>query len=82
MKFEFVDKGAVATLTITSNVLEIRKHNRVVDAVQLSGCIHVLPSSKSVVINRSGLIFMKTVISGYTPTVMACYKAVAREAAK
>lgn len=32
MKIEFSDKGSVATVTITSTVLEYRRHNKAVDA--------------------------------------------------
>lgn len=82
MKIEFVDHGPTATLTITSSLLEFRRHNRAVDAVQLTGCIHVLPASKTVHIKRSGFFYMRTAINGYTPTVMSCYRAAMRGACK
>lgn len=73
MKFEFKDHGAVATLTITSNVLEIRKHNRAVDAALLSA---------DVVARTSGIFIRKTVISGPVTRGLRAYRAAIREAAK
>lgn len=73
MKFEFVDKGAVATLTITSSLLEFRKHNRAVDAALLSA---------DVVARTSGILIRKTVISGQVNRGLRAYRAATREAAK
>lgn len=73
MKFNFVDKGAVATLTITSNLLEFRRHNRAVDAALLSA---------DVIANTTGILIRKTVISGPVNHGLRAYRAATREAAK
>ncbi|WP_312449726.1 hypothetical protein [Mixta calida] len=73
MKFEFVNKGAVATLTITSSLLEFRKHNRAVDAALLSA---------DVVARTSGIFIRKTVISGPVNRSLRAYRAATTEAAK
>ena len=74
MKIEFSDKGAVATVTITSTVFEFRKNNRVVDTV--------LFSTFGIVAKRSGMFFMKTVLSGKTRDVLRAHQAVQREAGR
>lgn len=74
MKLEMHDKGAVATLTITSTVFEFRKHNRVVDATLLC--------TPGIVANRSGIFFMKTVLSGKSRDMLRTYKTVSREATR
>ncbi|WP_455853159.1 hypothetical protein [Pantoea endophytica] len=71
MKFDFVDKAAVATLTITSNLLEFRRHNRAVDAALLSA---------DVVARTSGVFIRKTVISGPVTRGLRAYRAATREA--
>lgn len=73
MKFNFVDKGAVATLTITSSLFELRKHNRAVDAALLSA---------DVIANTTGIFIRKTVISGPVNRGLRAYRAATREAAK
>ena len=73
MKFEFVDKGAVATLTITSNLFEFRKHNRAVDAALLSTDVRA---------NTSGVFIRKTVISGPVTRGLRAYRAALRESQK
>lgn len=74
MKIEFNDKGAVATVTVTSTVFEFIRHNRAVDAALL-----LAPGT---IANRSGFFLMKTVISGPTARVIRAYKNVLREAAR
>ena len=71
MKLEIHDKGAVATLTITSTVFEFRKHNRVVDVALLS--------TPGIVAIRSGMFFMKSVLSGKTRDMLRANKTVCRE---
>lgn len=71
MKFEFVDHGAVATLTITSSLFELRRHNRAVDAALLSA---------DVVARTSGIFIRKTVISGPVTRGLRAYRAATREA--
>ncbi|MDW3779029.1 hypothetical protein QWU01_19685 [Kluyvera cryocrescens] len=74
MKLEIHDKGAVATLTITSTVFEFRKHVRVVDTV--------LMCTPGVVANRRGFFLMKTVISGRTKEMLRANKTAVRELAR
>ncbi|MEW5290328.1 hypothetical protein ABW286_14235 [Erwinia papayae] len=71
MKFDFRDNGATATLTISSNLFEFRRHNRAVDAALLSA---------DVVARTSGIFFRKTVISGPVKRGLRAYKAATREA--
>lgn len=74
MKFNYQDHGAVASLTITSTVFELRTHNRAVDAALLS--------TSNLVAERSGCFFMKSVMSGRTPEVMRAYKVAGWEAGR
>ncbi|VTP13186.1 hypothetical protein PUATCC27989T_01020 [Phytobacter ursingii] len=74
MDINFEDKGAVATITITSTVFELRRHNLTVDAVLLceSGVHHI----------RSGIFRMKTVISGKSNRMLRAYKIALQEASR
>ncbi|EHX6274112.1 hypothetical protein NUR12_001048 [Salmonella enterica] len=72
MKIEYQDYGAVANIVITSTVFEIRKHNRVVDAA--------LICAPGIVANRSGIFFMKSVLSGKSRDMLRANKTVQREA--
>lgn len=74
MKIEYQDYGAVANIVITSTVFEFRKHNRVVDTA--------LFSTLGIVANRSGMFFMKTVLSGKSRDMLRAYKTVQREATR
>lgn len=74
MKIEYQDYGAVANIVITSTVFEFRKHNRVVDATLLC--------TPGIVSNRSGMFFMKTVLSGKSRDMLRAYKTVQREATR
>ncbi|WP_080070735.1 hypothetical protein [Salmonella enterica] len=74
MKIEYQDYGAVANIIITSTVFEFRKHNRVVDATLLC--------TPGIVANRSGIFFMKTVLSGKSRDMLRAYKTVQREAGR
>ncbi|EAM8581044.1 hypothetical protein A9209_14800 [Salmonella enterica] len=71
MKIEYQDYGAVANIVITSTVFEFRKHNRVVDATLLC--------TPGIVANRSGIFFMKTVLSGKSRDMLRAYKTIQRE---
>ncbi|HFT6292193.1 TPA: hypothetical protein ACHGR9_003542 [Escherichia coli] len=71
MKLEIHDKGAVATLTITSTVFEFRKHVRVVDTI--------LMCTPGVIAIRRGFFLMKTVISGRSKEMLRANKTAARE---
>ncbi|HCH9095068.1 TPA: hypothetical protein NNT20_002100 [Salmonella enterica] len=74
MKIEYQDYGAVANIIITSNPFALRKHNRVVDAALLC--------TPGIVANRSGMFFMKTVLSGKSRDMLRAYKTVQREAGR
>ncbi|EAS1999768.1 hypothetical protein KG071_001910 [Salmonella enterica] len=74
MKIEYQDYGAVANIVITSTVFEFRKHNRVLDATLLC--------TPGIVANRSGIFFMKTVLSGKSRDMLRAYRAFFREAAR
>ncbi|EOD3175856.1 TPA: hypothetical protein ACHTJK_004167 [Citrobacter freundii] len=74
MKIQYKDYGAVANIVITSTVFEFRKHNRVVDAT--------LICTPGIVANRSGMFFMKTVLSGKSRDMLRAHKTIQREAAR
>lgn len=74
MKIQYQDYGAVANIVITSTVFELRKHNRVVDATLLC--------TPGIVANRSGIFFMKSVLSGKSRDMMRAHKTVSREATR
>ncbi|WP_275182833.1 hypothetical protein [Citrobacter freundii] len=74
MKIEYQDYGAVANIVITSTVFEFRKHNRVVDTA--------LFLTLGIVANRSGIFFMKTILSGKSRDMLRAYKTVQREATR
>lgn len=74
MKTQYRDQGAVANITITSTVFEFRKHNRVVD--------RALFSTLGIVANRSGMFFLKSVLSGKSRDILRAYKTIQREAAR
>ncbi|EEM1819839.1 hypothetical protein GKA92_16875 [Salmonella enterica subsp. enterica] len=72
MKIEYQDYGAVANIVITSTVFEFRKHNRVVDTA--------LFLTLGIVANRSGIFFMKTVLSGKSRDMLRAHKTLSWEA--
>lgn len=72
MKIEFKDFGTVSSVVITSTIFEFRKHNRVVDTT--------LFSTLGIVAIRSGMFFMKSVLSGKSRDMLRAYKTVQREA--
>ncbi len=74
MKTEYEDKGAVATLTITSTVFEFRRHVRLVDTV--------LMCTPGVIANCRGFFLMKTVISGRSKEMLRANKTAMREVAR
>ncbi|EBO9661266.1 hypothetical protein ZP13_15360 [Salmonella enterica subsp. enterica] len=74
MKIQYQDYGAVANIVITSTLFEFRKHNRVVDATLLC--------TPGIVANRSGIFFMKTVLSGKSHDMLRAHKTVSREVAR
>ncbi|WP_326972563.1 hypothetical protein U0540_05560 [Citrobacter freundii] len=72
MKIQYQDYGAAANIVITSTVFEFRKHNRVVDAAMLC--------TPGIIATRSGVLFMKSVLSGKSRDMLRAYKTVLREA--
>lgn len=74
MNIDYQDCGAVAKVFITSTVFEFRKHKRVVDATLLL--------SPGTIVNRSGIFFMKSVISGKTRDTLRAYRVALREATR
>ena len=74
MKIQYQDYGAVANIIITSTVFEFRKHNRVVDATLLC--------TPSIIAARSGVFFMKSVLSGKSRDMLRAYRTVFREATR
>ncbi|EBY2669458.1 hypothetical protein JZD35_004669 [Salmonella enterica subsp. enterica serovar Teko] len=74
MKIEYQDYGAVANIVITSTLFEFRKHSRMVDATLLC--------TPGIVANRSGMFFMKTVLSGKSRDMLRAYKTIQREATR
>ncbi|MDV1857512.1 hypothetical protein RZR38_17240 [Citrobacter freundii] len=71
MKIAYQDYGAVAKIVITSTAFEFRKHNRVVDTS--------LICTPGIVANRSGMFFMKSVLSGKSRDMLRAYKTMLRE---
>lgn len=74
MKIEHQNTGVISTITITSTVFEFRKHNRVVD-----GALIMAPGT---IAKRSGMFFMKTIITGKSRDVLRAYRVAVREAAR
>ncbi|MCX9004341.1 hypothetical protein B9J96_01590 [Enterobacter roggenkampii] len=74
MKIQYQDYGPVANIIITSTVFEFRKHNRVVDAT----LIH----TPGIIATRSGMFFMRTILSGKYRDTLRAYRAVFREATR
>lgn len=74
MKIQYQDYGAAANIVITSTVFEFRKHNRVVDATLLC--------TPGIIATRSGVFFMRTVLSGKSRDMLRAYRAVFREASR
>ncbi|MFP4864143.1 hypothetical protein ACLFLC_14665 [Providencia rettgeri] len=73
MKLNYFDGGAVAKITVTSNLFQYKKHRRVVDAMLLK--TNVAASTKR------GLV-IKTVITGKSSHVLRAYKVAVAEANK
>lgn len=73
MKIDYQDHGTTASITLTSTVFEFRRHNRVVDTALFLTDVRA---------NRSGVFFMKTVLSARTAVVLKAYKIVLREMAQ
>lgn len=74
MNIEFNDNGAIASIDITSNVFEFRRHNR---AVQTA--LFMAPGVRHC---NSGFFILKTSISGKTSHVLRAYRALQSEASR
>lgn len=74
MKIEHQNTGVISTITITSTVFEFRKHDRAVDAA--------LISTPEIIVKRSGMFFMKTIITGKSRDVLRAYRVAVREVAR
>lgn len=74
MKIEHQNTGVISTITIASTVFEFRKHNRAVDAA--------LISTPGIVVKRSGMFFMKSIITGKSRDVLRAYRVVVKEVAR
>ncbi|MEB7740968.1 hypothetical protein NGB58_17165 [Escherichia coli] len=74
MKIRYQDYGAVADIVITSTVFELRKHDQVVDAA--------LFCTPGIIATRSGVFFLKSVLSGKTRDMLRAYKTVQREVSR
>ena len=73
MKIDYQDHGATASVTLTSTVFELRRHNRVVDTALFLNSISA---------HRGGLFFMKTVLSGRSAPMLKVYKIALQEMAR
>lgn len=73
MKIDYQDHGAIASITLTSTVFELRRHNRVVYTALFLA---------NITARRTGIFFLKTVLSGRSAAVLKAYKAVTQEAKK
>lgn len=74
MRIDHHQGEIISSVTITSTVLELRKHNRVVDVA-----LFMTPGT---LIKRSGVIFMKSIITGKSRDVLRAYRVAVREAAR
>ncbi|SAI93541.1 hypothetical protein [Enterobacter hormaechei] len=72
MKIEHQNSDVTSKITITSTLFEFRKHNRVVDTT--------LSSTLGIIAIRSGMFFMKTILSGKSRDILRAYKTAQREA--
>ncbi|GJL37364.1 hypothetical protein TUM17576_41840 [Enterobacter hormaechei] len=75
MRIDYEDKGAVATMTITSSVFEFRRHNHAVDTA-----LFLAPGT--IIASRSGFLLMKTVISGPVNKILRAYKIAQKDVQK
>ncbi len=73
MKIDYFDSGAIAKITVISNLFQYKKHCRVVDAVLLK--TNVTASTKY------GLV-IRTIITGKSSHVLRAYKVAVVEANK
>lgn len=73
MKIDYFDSGAIAKITVISNLFQYKKHCRVVDAVLLK--TNVTASTKY------GLV-IRTIITGKSSRVLRAYKLAVVEANK
>ncbi|WP_354691058.1 hypothetical protein [Phytobacter sp. RSE-02] len=73
MNIDFQDKGAVATISITSSIFEYRRHTRIVDTVLFQ---------TGIINSRTGFFRMKTVISGPSQRMWMAFTIALHEASR
>ncbi|EET7636747.1 hypothetical protein O2O97_005458 [Escherichia coli] len=71
MKIRYHDFGPVSHMLISSTVLETRKYNHILDMLRLA--------DPYLVINTSGIFFLRSTVSGKTSHVLRAYKTAVRE---
>lgn len=74
MLIKYNKNGAIASVTITSTILEIGKHNRIINTV-----IYCTPGVR---VNKTGCLIIKSVISGRASNIIMAYRTACREAEK
>jgi len=72
MFIKYNEKGAIASVIITSTIFEIGKHNRILDTV-----IFCTPGVR---VSKTGYLIMRSVISGATADILRAYRTACREA--
>lgn len=73
MQIDYQDSGAIARITIRSSIFGMRQHRRAVDAALMCSIVTA---------RTSGLVILRTEITGKTPAVMRAYKAITQEASR
>ena len=73
MQIDYQDSGVIARLTLSSSIINIRKHKRFVDVALLAA---------DVTERTTGVLVIRSVITGKTPAVMRAYKAILREVSR
>ncbi len=73
MQIDYQDSGVIARLTLSSSIINTRKHKRFVDVALLAADV----SERS-----TGVLVIRSVITGKTPAVMRAYKAILREVSR
>lgn len=73
MEIDYQDYGAIARLTVKSSIIRLQKHKRLLDTALLVA---------DVVEHTTGVLVIRSVLTGKTLAVMRAYKAVLREASR
>lgn len=74
MRIDHHQGEVISSVTITSTVFEVRKHIRVIDIA-----LFMTPGTQ---VKRSGMFFMKSIITGKSRDVLRAYRVAVREAAR